>query len=83
MTLASPIWFTVGVVVGGLHAAWLWQAARRTSSMMAAVGMVRLLCIGSILVGAALAGSLLAVCMGWGVGFPVSTAFALRRSKAP
>jgi len=77
------MWLTVGVVVGGLHAAWLWHGARRASSMMAAIGMVRLLCMALILVGAALAGSLLPVCMGWGVGFLVCTGFVLHRSKAP
>jgi hypothetical protein len=83
MTLASPLWWTAGVVLGGLYAAWLWHAARRASSMMAAIGMVRLLCMALILAGAALAGSLLPVCLGWGVGFLVFTGFVLRRSKAP
>jgi hypothetical protein len=83
MMLANPMWLTAGVVVGGLHAAWLWHAAHRASYMMAAIGTVRLLCIALILVGAALAGGLVPACMGWGVGFLVSTAVALRRSKAP
>jgi hypothetical protein len=77
------MWFTVGAVVGGLHAAWLWHAARRASYMIAAIGMVRLLCMALILAGAALAGSLLPVCTGWGIGFLVFTGFVLRRSKAP
>jgi hypothetical protein len=83
LTLASPLWLTVGVVVGGLHAAWLWHAACRASHLMAAIGMARLLCMALILAGAALAGSLLPVCMGWGVGFLVFTGFVLCRSKAP
>jgi hypothetical protein len=77
------MWLTAGVLVGGLHAAWLWHAARRTSLMMVPIGMVRLFCMALILAGTALAGSLLPVCMGWGLGFLVFTGFALRRSKAP
>ncbi len=42
-----------------------------------------LVAAGMGLAGAALAGSLLPVCMGWGVGFLVFTGFVLRRSKAP
>ena len=83
MMLVSPLWLTAGVVVGGLHAAWLWQAARRASSMMAAIAMVRLLGVAVVLVGAALAGSLLPMCMGWAVGFLLFSGFALSRSKAP
>ena len=49
--------------------------------MMAAIGMVRLLCMALVLAGAALAGSLLPVCMGWGVGFLVFTGFALRQEQ--
>ena len=53
MTLVSPLWLTAGVVVGGLHAAWRWQAARRASSMRPAIGRVRLLGVAVVLVGAA------------------------------
>ena len=83
MTLASPLWLTAGVVLGGLHAASLWQAARRVSGTMAATGVMRLLVIATVLVGAALAGGLLPVGMGWGIGLLVSTGLVLRRGKMP
>ena len=83
MTLGSPLWLTAGVVVGGLHAAALWQAAHRASRTMAATGVVRLLVIAAILISGALAGGLLQVCKGWGIGFLVCAGLMLRRSKTP
>jgi len=81
MTLVSPLWLTAGVVLGGLHAASLWQAAHRASPTIAATGVVRLLVIAALLASAALAGGLLQVCMGWGLGFLVCAALLLRRGK--
>ena len=83
MTIGSPLWLTAGVVVGGLHAASLWQAAHRASRRIAATGVVRLLGLAAILVSVALDGGLLQVCMGWSLGFLVCAGLMLRRDKTP
>jgi hypothetical protein len=83
MTRGNLLWLGAGLIVGGLHAASLWHAARRVSYTLVATGALRLLVIALLLVGAALAGGLLPVCVGWGVGFLVSARLMLHRSKMP
>jgi hypothetical protein len=83
MTFANQLWLTTGVVVGGLHAASLWLAARRASALLAATGLLRLLAVAAILFGAAFAGGLLPACVGWGAGFMVVAVFCFVRGKKP
>ncbi len=69
MTITNPIWLTLGVVLGGLHAASLWLTTRRASALMGAIGLLRLLAVAAVLIGAAFAGGVLPAAVGWGIGF--------------
>jgi hypothetical protein len=81
MTTIMPIWLTVGVVLGGLHGASLWLATRRASVFTAATGLLRLLTVALVLVGAAFAGGVVPASVGWGLGFLAIAIFSLVRSK--
>jgi len=77
-----PIWLAVGLIAGGLHAGSLWYAARHAQSLAAASGMLRLVLVAIVLVGAALAGGLLPACAGWGVGFAAVAGIYLLGSRS-
>ena len=83
MTFANPLWLTMGVLLGGLHAASLWWAARRASALVAASGLLRLLVVAAALIGAAIAGGLLPASIGWGCGFAVVAALFFFRGGTP
>lgn len=83
MTIANPIWLTLGVVLGGFHAAALWLATQRASGFMAATGLLRLVAVAAILIGAALAGGVVLACAGWGFGFLTVAVFYFVRGKMP
>ena len=81
MTIAGSIWLTIGVVLGGAHAASLWCAAARVSALLAAMGLLRLLVVAAILIGAAFAGGVVPACAGWALGFPIAGLFFWMRGK--
>ena len=81
MTITNPIWLTVGLVLGGLHAASLWLATRRASVLMAATGLLRLLAVAAVLIGAAFAGGIVPASVGWGFGFLAVAVFYFVRGN--
>lgn len=81
MMLANPIWLTMGVVLGGWHAASLWLATRHTSALLVATGLLRLLAVAVILIGAAIAGGVVPASVGWGIGFVTVAVYYLVRGE--
>jgi hypothetical protein len=67
----TVLWFMAGLLTGVLHIILLWWGAQPPFRGMAA-GLLRLLGVAFLLVGAALMGKLLPAVCGWGSGFAVS-----------
>lgn len=63
-----PLWLTLGIVAGVLHALGLWSAARhwRDSGWSA---VWRLPAVAGVLVAAGLMGGVLSTAAGWACGF--------------
>lgn len=82
MTIANSIWLTVGILLGGLHVGSLWLATRRASALMAATGLLRLLAVAVVLIGAAFGGGVVSACVGWGLGFLTVAVISFIRGKS-
>jgi hypothetical protein len=67
----TALWFVVGLLAGTIHILLLWQGARPPFRGVAA-GLLRLLGVALLLVGAALMGKLLPAACGWGGGFALA-----------
>jgi hypothetical protein len=67
----TVLWFMAGLLTGALHILLLWRGAQPPFRGVAA-GLLRLLGVALLLVGAALMGELLPAVCGWGSGFAVS-----------
>lgn len=68
MTWTTMLWFLAGVLIGTLHVLLLWRAAQPPLHSLG-TGLLRLLGVTILLVGAALTGALLPAACGWGSGF--------------
>jgi hypothetical protein len=67
----TVLWFMAGLVTGALHILLLWRGAQPPFRGVA-TGLLRVLGVALLLVGAALMGQLLPAVCGWGSGFAVS-----------
>ena len=73
MTGMIVLWFAMGTLIGALHAYSLWKSSQPPFHS-AAVGLLRLLLIGGLLVAAAFNGGILPAAAGWAVACPVLVA---------
>jgi hypothetical protein len=64
----TVLWFMAGLMTGALHILLLWRGTQPPLRGVAA-GLLRLLGVALLLVGAALGGKLLPAACGWGSGF--------------
>lgn len=69
----------LGFVAGVVQAQLLSRAARRGPNPLSM--MLRLLAVGAVLVGAAVAGHIFAAAAGWLIGYVASTAVAYQRLR--
>jgi len=67
----TVLWFLAGLVTGALHTLLLWRGAQPPFRWVAA-GLLRVLGVALLLVGAACMGHLLPAVCGWGSGFAVA-----------
>ncbi len=81
ITIATPVWFAMGFLLGGLHVASLWLATRHRSALRATTGLLRLPVVAALLVVAALAGGAVPACVGWGGGFLAGSLVCVVRDK--
>jgi hypothetical protein len=75
MTWTTALWFVAGLLTGAIHIFLLWRGAQPPFRGLAA-GLLRLLGVAILLVGAALTGKLLPATCGWGGGFVISAVMA-------
>jgi hypothetical protein len=67
----TALWFMAGLLTGAMHILLLWRGVQPPLRGMVA-GLLRLLGVALLLVGAAWMGQLLPAACGWGSGFAVS-----------
>ncbi|MCA9134797.1 MAG: hypothetical protein KDA45_16630 [Planctomycetales bacterium] len=79
---ATYFWFIGGVGAGVLHASLLWRAAQQLTAWAPLLGPLRLALVATVLLLAALEGSLLAAAGGWAGGFVAAGLWALERGRA-
>lgn len=79
MTVTVPLWLTIGAGLGGWHVSALWRTARGGDKLPGVAGVLRLPIVAAALVGAALAGDLLAASAGWIIGFVAAVVAVLAR----
>lgn len=73
----QTIWFLIGLLLGGVHAASIRRTARQVSALLAVEGLLRLLTVGVVLYFAAVNGHPLAAACGWGAGMLLTGAVLL------
>lgn len=71
MMWITALWFVIGLLLGALHILLLWRGAQ-PPFRGAAAGLLRVLGVTLLLVGAAVMGQLLPAACGWGSGFAVA-----------
>jgi hypothetical protein len=71
MSWTAGLWFMTGLLTGAVHLILVWRAAQPPFRSLVA-GVLRLLGVAVLLVGAALMGHLVAAACGWSGGFVLS-----------
>lgn len=81
LNLATCVWLTAGLAAGWLHATLLWHAARRPTAWTAALGLLRLVAVATVLVAAGLYAQIIVAAAGWAVGFASLGVWLTRRAN--
>ena len=68
ITWMHAAWLAVGLVLGVIHATWIWRSARQPTAATVVMGSVRLMTVGLVLATAAIWGEILSAAMGWAFG---------------
>jgi hypothetical protein len=79
MTATFAIWLVGGLMLGTAHAWLIWKEAQPPFRWRGGV-LVRLFLVGSVFVGAAASGELIAAALGWVAAYPLAVAVIAMRT---